>query len=272
LQTTTYDHIPFGKVDEEMITGNMKKFSTELKHFGERKRCVSCGMKHMDIRKKEYREQTPDYWRFVRVSDECFTEDHLGVYTTVMEPCLENCILHLAALDFEHGLMDICEPCDTHFVSKKSTFPSWILANNLTLLPLPEYLEDIRDTEIQLVTTRLRTHNIATITSSGVDKNTFLRSHVYCYGANPTLAIATLPFDMLSNKAFNVSIVGSYTSDVKALVSTAYEIRPKKSLQLLTLCQERKNAAILERTNQSLMADIMELAASKCHFLIIIRV
>jgi hypothetical protein len=255
-----------------MIAGNLKKFSTELRHFGERRRCVSCGMKHMDIRKKAYKEQKPDYWRFVRVSVENYTEDHLGIYTTILEPCLENCILHLPALNFETGMMSVCEPCDTHFLSKKTSFPHWILANNLTLLPLPEYLEDIRDTEIQLVTTRLPTHNIATITSSGVDKNTFLRSHVYCYGANPTLAIATLPFDMLSNKAFNVSIVGSYTSDVKALVSTAYEIRPKKSLQLLTLCQARKNPAIVERTSQSLMDNIMGLAASKCHFVTNLRV
>jgi hypothetical protein len=178
---------------------------------------------------------------------------------------LENCILHLPALDYEHGLMEICEPCDTHFMSKKSTFPSWILANNLTLLPLPEYLEDIRETEVQMICTRLRTHNIATITSGGIDKNRFLRSHCYLYGATPTLAIATLPFDMLANKAFNVSIVGAYTSDIKALVSKTYEIRPRKCLQLLNLCQERKNAAIIEKTSESLMEDIVELAASKCN-------
>jgi hypothetical protein len=263
LQTTTYDHLPFKKVDEEIIDGNLKEFSRQLRKFGERKRCVSCGMKHMDIRKKAYRELSSDYWRFVRISDENFTENHLGVYTTILEPCLENCILHLPALDYEHGLMEICEPCDTYFMSKNSTFPSWILANNLTLLPLPEYLDDLRETEVQMICTKLRTHNIATITSGGIDKNHFLRSHCYLYGATPTLAIATLPFDMLANKAFNVSIVGAYTSDMKALVSKTYEIRPVKCLQLLNLCLERKNAAILEKTSASLMDDIVELAASK---------
>jgi hypothetical protein len=169
--------------------------------------------------------------------------------------------------------MNMCEPCDTYFKSKKTSFPSWILANNLTLLPLPDYLSDIRDTEIQLVTDRQRSHNIATISAGSTDKNTFLRSHVYVYGANPTLAIATLPVDMFSSKAFNVSIVGAYTSDIKALVSKTYEIRPQKSLMLLSLCQERKNASIISKTSHSLMKDIMDLASGNYSaFLILCRV
>ena len=258
-----YDHIPFGKVDEDKTKDHMKSFSVDLKKFALRKRCVACGMKNGNMKTKPIRSQSPKYWRFMRVSDDAFTELHFGHYSTILEPCLDKCILHLPALDLDHGMMRVCEPCDTHFTSKTKSFPAWILANNLTLIPLPENLADVRDSEIQLVTPRLRTHNIATIKSASIDRNIFLRSHVYVYGADPTCAIGTLPFDLLGNKAINISIVGPYTSDVKALLSTTYEIRPEKSLALLKLCIERGNVSILELSSHPSMKDILELATGK---------
>jgi hypothetical protein len=225
-------------------------------------------MKNMDIRVIYYKSASPTYWRFMRVDVDDFSELHLGHYSTIMEPAFENCILYPPSMNREDGTIRMCKSCDDHFNSSSTKFPSWILANNLTLLPLPENLKDIKDTEIQLVTPILRTHNIATFSSGNTDKNTFIRSHVYTYGAYPNLAISTVPFDMLSTKAFNISIVGAYTTDIKALVAAAYEVRPKKSLMHLTLCQERKNAAVMEKTCDSLMNDIMGLASSIYLFLI----
>lgn len=166
--------------------------------------------------------------------------------------------------------MNMCEPCDAHFTSSSVKFPSWILSNNLTLLPLSDDLLDIRDSEIQLVTPTLRTHNIATITHGNTDKNTFVRSHTQTYGAHPTLSIGAVPFPLLVTRAFNVSIVGAYTSDMKAIVANTYEIRPEKSLRLLALCQERKNASVMQHTCHSLMKDILELSASSMAYLFLI--
>jgi hypothetical protein len=81
VQVRTYDHIPFDKVDEDFIASNLKKFSFDLKEFGQRKRCASCGMKNLNILKKPYREQNREYWRFMRVSEDDYSEVHLGVYT-----------------------------------------------------------------------------------------------------------------------------------------------------------------------------------------------
>jgi hypothetical protein len=254
--------VPFGKVNDEFIDGQMKKFSSGMKDFAEQRRCGSCGMKNMVINQIFWGNADATYWRFMKVDEDDFTKHHLAQYSTIMVPTLENCILYPPSLNLEHGTIRICGPCDTHFNSSSTKFPSWILANHLTLLPLPEDLKDIRDTEIQLVTPILRTHNIATISSGNTDKNTFLRSHVYTYGAGDYLAIKTLPLDLLSEEAFNISIVGAYTSDIKALVANAYEIRPNKSLMLLALCTERNNAAVMAKTSNSIMEDINALAAS----------
>jgi hypothetical protein len=218
-------------------------------------------MKNFDIRNIHYRDACPSYWRFMKVDEDDFSALHIGQYSTIMEPALDKCILYTPSLSLQEGTLKICKLCDDYFNSSSTQFPSWILANNLTLLPLPDDLKDIKDTEIQLVTPIQRTHNISTFSSGNTDKNSFLLSHVYTYGAYPNLAISTIPFDMLSTKSFNISIVGAYTSDIKALVSNAYEVRPEKSLMLLALCQERKNAAVMEKTCDSLMNDIMGLAA-----------
>lgn len=266
-QTQTYELQNFDKVNEDYISSRLEKFSIDLKSFATRKRCTACGMKHMNISQISYRDADPSYFRFMRVDTDEFTELHLSAYTTIMDPVLENCILYPPTVNVQEGILNMCGRCDGHFNSSSLIYPSWILANHLTLLPLPDDLKDIKDPEIQLVTPVLRTHNIATISSGSIDKNTILRSHVYTYGANPTFAMATLPFDILSSKAFNVSIVGAYTSDIKALVSNVYEIRPEKSLRLLALCQERKNASVMAKTCHSLMQDIMSLAKSMFSFL-----
>ena len=267
MQVQTYENVPFGKVDEEYIDAQLKNFSLEMKHFAERKRCGACGMKNMVINQIFYNDADPSYWRFMRVAKDDFTQLHLGHYSTIMIPALEDCILYPPSLDSAGETIDICETCDDYFNSSSTKYPSWILANHLTLLPLPDDLQDIRDTEIQLVSPILRTHNIATITSGFTDKNTFLRSHVYTYGVGDFLAVGTLPLDLLSSEAFNISIVGAYTSDIKALVANAYEIRPRKSLMLLALCTERNNAAIMSKTSHSIMEDINALASSM-HILI----
>jgi len=240
----------------------MTNFSLGMKRFAERKRCGACGMKNMLINQIFYNDADVSYWRFMRVDEDDFTQLHLGHYSTIMIPALNGCILYPPSLDSARETIDICVPCDDYFNSSSTQFPSWILANHLTLLPLPDELRDIRDTEIQLVTPILRTHNIATISSGTTDKNTFVRSHVYTYGVGDFLAIGTLPLDLLSSEAFNISIVGAYTTDIKALVANAYEIRPRKSLMLLALCIERNNAAIMTKASNSIMEDINALASS----------
>jgi hypothetical protein len=250
-------------VDEEYISRQLQSFSGSLKEFALRKRWAACGMKHLNISQISYLAADPSYFRFMKVDPDKYPKLHLDLYSTKVVRVLENCILYTPAVDLVKRKMSMCETCDTYFNSSFTKFPSWILANNLTLLPLPDGLKDIRDTEIQIVSPVLRTHNIATFSSGQTDKNTFLRSHVYTYGATPTLAISTMPLDMVELKAFNISIVGAYTTDIKALVANVYEIRPEKSLKLLALCMERKNPAILEKVSNSLMDDITMLASSK---------
>jgi hypothetical protein len=119
-----------------MGQGEIKR---ELRDFGERKRCVSCGMKHMDIRKKAYKEQKPDYWR---VSVENYNEDF-----GILEPCLENCILHLPALNFENVLMSICEPWmspDPGMLTVAMTRVRWFEAVHFTTPLTMEYLANFK--------------------------------------------------------------------------------------------------------------------------------
>lgn len=198
------------------------------------------------------------YFYWMKSTWSTLSDLHKQVYSISTDPLLDSLILWPLAINIDQQTLDVCTCCHDVFTSDSLSMPNWILANNLTLIPLPDSITDITCTEVQLVCGNTRSHNIATMVVQGNVGNTCLRSHVLAFGADPFIGAATIPFNLLEQETFLISIVGGMTTEEKALTAKQYKIRPSKTLELLRLCMDRRNKSIIDRLKPGFTEQLMK--------------
>jgi hypothetical protein len=211
------------------FSGN--SFSVALNSWIKSERCACCGHLHENFKWFSYHENT-EILSLLKASEH-FSNYHLQQHTFTDNPDLCNVVLFKQAVDTLYGKIRLSASCYAYLTTKNST-PPWSLANNNTLISLPNTLADLRRTEVQIVSPLLATYTLLTLKYNSTVINTTLSSHVYCY-VNDKIPLYEFPHNISQIKCFNVTVVGQFSSELQAKLNASYSVRPEKSIALHAL-------------------------------------